>query len=83
VCPPRLTQQDSLMPDLKSDCRRGCAQSSPRVASFNARRTGALNMSVCYLHNDNEIDAECCRILLREKSPVMLFTLDSAAVFYV
>jgi hypothetical protein len=66
------------MQGLKSDCRRGCARSSPPVASFNARRMGALNMSVCYLHNDNEIDAERCRISLREKSPVTLFTRDSA-----
>jgi hypothetical protein len=41
-------------------------------------------MSVCYLHNDNEIDAERCRISLREKSPVTLFTLDSAGhVFWL
>ena len=32
-------------------------------------------MSVCYIHND--VDAERCRISLREKSPVTLFTLDS------
>jgi hypothetical protein len=35
-------------------------------------------MSVCYLRNDSEIDAERCRISLREKSPITLFTLDSA-----
>jgi hypothetical protein len=63
------------MPALKSNYRRRCAQSSPRVASFNARRTGALNMSVCYLHNDSDIDAECCRISLREKSPVRVLCL--------
>jgi hypothetical protein len=34
-----------------------------------------MNMSVCYIHND--VDAERCRISLREKSPVTLFTLDS------
>jgi hypothetical protein len=34
-------------------------------------------MYVCYLRNDNEIDVERCRISLREKSPVTLFTLDS------
>jgi hypothetical protein len=27
-----------------------------------------------YLHNDNEIDAERCRISLREKSPVTLLS---------
>jgi hypothetical protein len=32
---------------------------------------------VCYLRNDSEIDAERCRISLREKSPITLFTLDS------
>jgi hypothetical protein len=31
-------------------------------------------MSVCYIHN--EVDAERCRISLREKSAVTLFTLD-------
>jgi hypothetical protein len=31
-------------------------------------------MSVCYIHND--VDAERCRISLREKSTVTLFTLD-------
>jgi hypothetical protein len=35
-------------------------------------------MSVCYLRDDNEIDAERCRISLREKSPITLLTLDSA-----
>jgi hypothetical protein len=39
---------------------------------------GALNMSVCYIREDNEIDAERCRISLREKSPITLFTLDRA-----
>ena len=39
------------------------------------RRAGVTNMSVCYIHND--VDAERCRISLREKSPVTLFTLDS------
>jgi hypothetical protein len=34
-----------------------------------------MKMSVCYIHND--VDAERCRISLREKSPVRLFTLDS------
>ena len=31
-------------------------------------------MSVCYIHND--VDAVRCRISLREKSLVTLFTLD-------
>jgi hypothetical protein len=42
---------------------------------FHVRRAGAMKMSVCYIHND--VDAERCRISLREKSPVTLFTLDS------
>jgi hypothetical protein len=33
-------------------------------------------MTVCYLRNDNEIDAERCRISLREKSPITLLTLN-------
>jgi hypothetical protein len=33
-----------------------------------------MDMSVCYIHND--VDAERCRISLREQSPVTLFTLD-------
>ena len=36
---------------------------------------GVMSMSVCYIHNI--VDAERCRISLREKSPVTLFTLDS------
>jgi hypothetical protein len=51
---------------------------SPIVAArreFHVRRAGVMNMSVCYIHND--VDAERCRISLREKSPVTLFTLDS------
>jgi hypothetical protein len=35
-------------------------------------------MNVCYLRDDNEIDVERCRISLRNKSSVTLFTLDSA-----
>jgi hypothetical protein len=42
------------------------------------RPVGALNMSVCYIRDDNEIDAERCRISLREKTPISLFTLDRA-----
>jgi hypothetical protein len=34
-------------------------------------------MYVCYLRDDNEIDVERCRISLRNKSAVTLFTLDS------
>jgi hypothetical protein len=35
-------------------------------------------MDVCYLRDDNEIDAERCRISLREKLPITLLTLDDA-----
>jgi hypothetical protein len=35
-------------------------------------------MVVCYLRDDNEIDAERCRISLREKLPITLLTLDDA-----
>jgi hypothetical protein len=35
-------------------------------------------MWVCYLRDDNEIDAERCQISLREKSPITLLTLDRA-----
>src|SRR5271166_5436989 len=42
---------------------------------FHVRRAGVMNMSVCYIHDD--VDAERCRISLREKSPVTLFTSDS------
>jgi hypothetical protein len=35
-------------------------------------------MNICYLRDDNEIDAERCRISLREKSPITLLTLDGA-----
>jgi hypothetical protein len=37
--------------------------------------TGVFEMSVCYIHND--VDAERCRISLREKSPGTVCTLDS------
>jgi hypothetical protein len=37
---------------------------------------GTLAMSVCYLRDDNQIDAEWCRISLHHKSPITLFTLD-------
>jgi len=39
---------------------------------------GASTVCVCYLKDDNEIDAERCRISLRNKSAITLFTLDSA-----
>jgi hypothetical protein len=51
--------------------------SSPIIAArseFHAS-AGVMNMSVCYIQND--VDAERCRISLREQSPVTLFTLDS------
>jgi hypothetical protein len=35
-------------------------------------------MSVCYLRNDSEIDAERCRISLRERSRITIFALDGA-----
>jgi hypothetical protein len=35
-------------------------------------------MSVCYIRDDSEIEAERCRISLREKLPITLFTLDRA-----
>jgi hypothetical protein len=35
-------------------------------------------MTVCFLRDDNEVDAEHCRISLREKSPITLFAVDSA-----
>jgi hypothetical protein len=44
-------------------------------ARFNGNQVGALNMSVCYIHSD--VDAERCRISLREKSSVTLFTVGS------
>ena len=34
-------------------------------------------MHVCYLREDNEIEVERCRMSLRDKSPVTLFTLDN------
>jgi hypothetical protein len=39
---------------------------------------GALNVALCYLRVDNEIDAERCRISARERSPITLCALDSA-----
>jgi hypothetical protein len=33
-------------------------------------------MSMCYLRNDSAIDAERCRISLREKSRITIFGLD-------
>jgi hypothetical protein len=47
-----------------------------------ARIVQAIHISVvmnaCYLRDDNQIDAERCRISQREKSPITLLTLDSA-----
>jgi hypothetical protein len=37
-----------------------------------------MDMSVCYLRNDSEIDAERCRLSLREKSRITIFALDGA-----
>ena len=36
-----------------------------------------MKMTVCYLRNDSETDAEQCRISLRGKSPITLFAQDS------
>jgi hypothetical protein len=35
-------------------------------------------MIIGYLRDDSEVDAERCRISLRKKSPITLFTTDSA-----
>jgi hypothetical protein len=35
-------------------------------------------MSVCYVRNDSEVDAERCRISLRDKSPIALSTIGGA-----
>jgi hypothetical protein len=48
---------------------------SAAAFGLNGNPVGALNMSVCYIHSD--VDAERCRISLREKSPVTLFTVDN------
>jgi hypothetical protein len=41
-------------------------------------------MYLCYLRDDNEMDAERCQISLRDKSPMALSTLDGAGrVAYV
>jgi hypothetical protein len=51
---------------------------SPILAAhpeFHAGRAGVMTMSVCYIQND--VEAERCRISMREKSVVTLFTLDS------
>jgi hypothetical protein len=37
----------------------------------------ALNVTLCYLCVDKEIDAERCRISVRKKSPITLCALDS------
>jgi hypothetical protein len=74
----RHSRRIRLFLGSKSDCRPRRAASPPRVARFNSSVGGASNMSVCYIREDNEIDAERCRISLREKSPITLFTLDRA-----
>jgi hypothetical protein len=48
---------------------------SAAAIRFNGNQMRALNMSVCYI--DSDVDAERCRISLREKSPVTLFTVQS------
>jgi hypothetical protein len=51
---------------------------SPIIAAhpeFHARWARVMTMTVCYIQND--VEAERCRISLREKSLVTLFTLDS------
>jgi hypothetical protein len=59
------------------------ARLSPSARPITASRrplnvpcVGAPDMHVCYLLND--IDAERCRISLRQKSPISLFTFDIA-----
>jgi hypothetical protein len=75
MCPPRHSDKRFRSSRLEI---RTLPPLSPIVAAhpvFHWRRAGVMNMSVCYIHND--VDAERCRISLREKSPVTLFTLDS------
>ena len=55
-----------------------CGLISAAHRRLNGRKVGALNMSVCFLRNDSEIDAERCRISLREKSRLTIFALDNA-----
>jgi hypothetical protein len=76
----------SAMPRSARFVRRGIEiRLSPRLRHTAALRrpsiapqAGALDVSVSYLSVDNEIDAERCRISLREKSPITLFALGGA-----
>jgi hypothetical protein len=76
ACPKCDTRQKSDDLRLKSGCCRGSAQSQPHAPRFNCPYWG-VNMIVCYLRNDSEVDAERCRFSLRDKSPLTLFTLDA------
>ena len=59
--------------------RRLAAVRMPRRLARHVQTTHVTVVtSVCYLRDDNEIDAERCRISLREKSPITLLTLDGA-----
>jgi hypothetical protein len=60
----------------KPDCRRQRVRSLPHAVRLMFHGLGALDMVVCYLLNDN--DAERCRISLRQKSLISVFTLDIA-----
>jgi hypothetical protein len=49
-----------------------------RLAGYNPAAHMMMTMSACYLRDDNEVDAERCRISLRGKTPITLLTFDSA-----
>jgi hypothetical protein len=75
MCPPRHAHHRLRLSRLEI---RRSPPLGPIIAAhpeFHVRRAGVLEMSVCYIHND--VEAERCRISLREQSPVTLFTLDS------
>jgi hypothetical protein len=75
MCLPRHARQRFRLSGLEI---QALPPLSPIIAAhpeFHVRRAGVINMSVCYIHND--VEAERCRISLREKSPVTLFTPDS------
>jgi hypothetical protein len=74
-----VQQPTKIRPSVEpgSDCGLRCAPSSPRVARSNTLRVRALNMCVCYLRDDNEIDAARCRTSLRDRWPIALSTFDS------
>jgi hypothetical protein len=78
MCPPRLTRQRFAYAGSEIRLPLSPRLISAARAGFNGSRVGALNVSECYLRDDNDIDAERCRISLRQKSPITLFTLDSA-----